>query len=172
MNTVIFKWNPAFSSQTMYSYLSEIIRGNYEGKMEGNWSAWEWQSMMPGDRWYMVKVGCGATGIVGCGTLKGRPYRGKDWSGKGREVYYVDMKTEMMLNPDALPILTSQTLTDRIPEFDWDRGHSGAVLPPDVAERLNRLWDAFVDENRELFIEKAELPTQYNDRIFWKRSKK
>lgn len=169
MNTIIFKWNPAFSSYSMFRNLQGIIQANLDGQMLMKWSAWEWQQMRPGDRWYMVKVGYGATGIVATGTLIGKPYRGDDWSGKGRDVHYVDMEVEMYLNPDALPILTSAVLTSRVPEFDWDRGHSGAVLAPEVATKLNALWDAFVAEHHDLLSEKADTPVEYNDKIFWNK---
>ena len=169
MNTVIFKWNPSFSSYSMFHYLNDLVNCNY-GVTDGfNWSVWEFDKVHEGDRYYWLKLGQGAVGIVGCGTITSEPYEDEDWSGKGRKTYYVDFKPEMLLNPDALPILTNTTLNARIPDFEWDHGHSGIVLNRVQAERLEKLWEAFVTENQEDLEKKAHCGLEENDYIYWNK---
>jgi len=168
MSTVIFKWNPNFSSYNMFGYLYNIVEANYgEGLDDFNWSVWDYDKIHEGDRFYWMKLGYGTVGIVGAGTITSEPYQGEDWSGKGRPTYYVNFRPEILLNPDALPILDVQTLTSRIPEFEWEHGHSGLVLEEDVAARMNKLWDAFVEEHKEEFERKARNQRRHNDYIYW-----
>jgi len=167
MSTVIFKWNPSFSSYSMFYYLHSIVNCNCGDIEDYNWSVWDYDKIHKGDRYYWLKLGPGAVGIVGTGTITSEPYQGEDWSGKGRTTYYVDFKPELLLNPDALPILTSSTLSERIPDFEWDHGHSGLVLNRVQAERLDKLWDSFVLENKEQFERKANSSRRHNDYIYW-----
>ena len=154
MNTVILKWNPAFSSYEMWRYLLDLRGAIKTGTCEFNWSVWDFDKIHAGDRFYWVKLGYGQTGIVSSGLITSEPYRDVDWSGKGRETYYVDFVPDVMLNPDTLPILTSHELSDAIPDFDWFKGHSGMVLSEDQALRLENVWQSFLEKNNGL-LEKA-----------------
>lgn len=149
---MIFKWNPAFSSYSMMHYLEDMYRLREEDCFDYNWSVWDWQEIHEGDRFYMVKVGMyGQTGIVASGEITSEPYKGEDWSGKGRETYYVDFLPDVLLNPDALPILTCRELEQAIPDFEWARGHSGLVLSDLQAQKLEEVWAAFLEKNKAVF---------------------
>ena len=39
------------------------------------------------------------------------------------------------------PIISLEKLTENIPEFDWSRGHSGVLLPDEIADKLIDLLD-------------------------------
>lgn len=152
MKTVIFKWNPAFSSYSMMHYLN-FLNGIREYKeFDYNWSVWNWQEIHKGDRFFMVKVGMyGQTGIVASGEVTSEPYKDEDWSGKVRETYYVDFQPDVLLNPDALPILSCRELERAIPDFEWARGHSGLVLTDLQAQKLEEVWAAFLAKNKTIF---------------------
>ena len=153
MKTVIFKWNPAFSSYSMMHYLNDLNYLREYGLFDYNWSVWDWQQIHEGDRFYMVKVGrYGQTGIVASGEITSDPYKDEDWSGKGRETYYVDFLPDVLINPDALPILTCRELAAAIPDFEWDRGHSGLVLTDEQAARLDILWQEFLQRNAVEYV--------------------
>lgn len=167
MNTVILKWNPSFSSYSMKHFLNSLSDLN-QGYMEDyNWSVWDHERIRAGDRFYWIKLGCGQVGIVGAGTILTNPYEGEDWSGKGRRTFYVDFKPHILLNPDALPLLTTDTLCNHIPDFDWHRGHSGLVLTPEQSVLLNKLWSDYLSANRADFVHKVFHPSSDNDLLFW-----
>lgn len=134
-NTVIFKWNPAISSYTTLDYLMSI----YKEDIRANWSVWDYTKMHKGDTCFMLKVGYGITGIVAKGTITSEPYTDRDWSGKGRTVYYCDFKYQIMINPETFNILSEAVLQDEIPDFEWHGGHSGLVLSSTQAHSLNKL---------------------------------
>ena len=154
MKTVILKWNPAFSSYNMHHYLSDLIDMVTEYEPDYNWSVWDWNQIHEGDRFFWVKVGMyGQTGIVASGKITSEPYKDEDWSGKGRETYYVDFLPDVAINPDALPILSCKELANAIPDFEWDKGHSGLVLTDEQAEKLEQVWADFLAKNDIPFTE-------------------
>lgn len=165
MNTVILKWNPAISSYNMIRFLQNIVREDNEG----NWSIWEYDRVHKGDRFFMLKVGNGATGIVSYGRLTSDPYVSADWSGQGRKVYYCDLYHDIMISPATFSILSSEQLEDAMPDFDWHKGHSGAVLSPEQAAVFGKLWQAYLLENVAEFRSRLELIDGrglWNDQLF------
>lgn len=82
-----------------------------------NWCVWDYENVKKGDRFFMVKVGPGTNGVVMSGIFTSEPYQDKDWSGKGRKVFYMDMQINEMIHPDRCSILTSEMLTAEIQDF-------------------------------------------------------
>lgn len=167
MKTVIFKWNPCFSSYSMFHFLRNIIELNFDEMEDFNWSVWAFDQIHKGDRYYWMKLGQGQMGLVGAGTIISEPYESEDWSGKGRKTFYVDFEPEIMINPDAMPILNVQTLNARIPDFEWDHGHSGLVLTDTQAEALDKLWKAYIEEHKAELEKKSERTEMENDLVYW-----
>lgn len=134
-----------------------------------NWSIWEYEQVRAGDEFYILKVGGGATGIVSTGLLTSEPYISGDWSGQGRKVYYCDYTAKLMLNPETMPILTSAALQEEIPDFDWQRGHSGAVLTPEQSQSFRTVWASYLNTavpefyRRLDFIDQRQLD---NDQLY------
>ncbi len=149
-NVVILRWNPGISSVSMFNFLLDI--SNEEPW--GNWSIWEHNRVRQGDRFFLLKVGYGTTGIVATGKLTSEPCMDEDWSGRRRQIYYCDYCADVMINPDALPILETNQLEDIIPEFDWHNGHSGEVLHPELGQRLVTRFETYLRENAPFFKER------------------
>ena len=98
-NTFILRWNPAISSYTMGRLDSDMEEwaGGYWSD-DFDWSIHEWQSAHKGDRFFMLRVGEGNTGLFAAGRFTTEPYKSDDWSGKGREVYYMGMEFETIFH--------------------------------------------------------------------------
>lgn len=81
------------------------LRAKHENCIEEyfNWSVWDWEHAQACDRFYLVRVGEGNTGIVMKGVLSSEPFEAEDWSGKGRQVFYMDMEPDIIINPDKAP---------------------------------------------------------------------
>lgn len=152
MNTIILFWNPTISSYKLDDFQSEL---EDFGWADMNWSVWDYEHAHKGDRFFMVRCGAGKTGICMSGKFISDPYQGEDWSGRGRVTYYMDMLPDVMIHPDYRPILSTETLMHAIQGFDWTGGHSGRVLQPDLAEKLETLWTDFLKKNEEMFIVRA-----------------
>ena len=141
--TFILFWNPAIQSFTIQRYLN-MMSHFYNAKM--NWSVWEHEKAHKGDRFFMIRCGKeGPNGLVMSGYFKSEPYRGEDWSGRGREVYYMNLDLEYAGHPDSI-ILTPEILTKNFPDFDWFAGHSGRLFSAEDAPKLEMLFDVYLKQ--------------------------
>lgn len=138
--TLILKWNPAISSYTMERFLEDLQDHMF---YDFDWSVWEHEQLVPGDRFFLVRVGEGNTGIVMAGSVISRAYKGEDWSGKGRETYYAYLEIADAYDSDRTPIITTEQLQEAIPDFKWDGGHSGLYLTDQQSEALELLYENF-----------------------------
>lgn len=144
MKTIILMWNPAISSYKMETfeedleYLADGWESNY------NWSIHEYDKVKDGDRFYMIRCGNGNTGIVMSGVLIEEPYIDEDWAGRGRKIYYMDMEPDYMVHTDKVEtFISTDQLMRELPGFDWTGGHAGRVLPEDLAEKLETIWNEY-----------------------------
>ncbi len=158
MKTFILMWNPAISSFKKEEFNEMISADEYP---ELNWAVWDWKEAEEGDRFFMVRVGEGNTGIVLAGHFESDPWKGEDWSGKGREVYYVDLDVDSIIDSDRDAYITTEQLTDAIPEFDWTGGHSGRLVTPEVALKLVMLWMQYLFTHHDIFDDKVAWISSY-----------
>jgi hypothetical protein len=140
-NTVILMWNPQISSRKLDDHNSSIP---YMLTEFYNWSVWEHDKAKCGDRFFLVRCGEGRTGIAISGVFISQPYELDDWSGRGRQTFYMDMMPNVILNPDTAPMLTTEQLQKEIPSFDWTGGHSGRLLTVEEARKLEKLWKEYI----------------------------
>lgn len=147
-NTIILFWNPEVSSFKLADFQELLENMEYENM---NWSIWEHEKAHFGDRFFMVRCGKENTGICMSGYIVSEPYVDKDWSGKGNVVYYTDIAIDHMINPTCLPILPSEDIRKEIPDFDWLGGHSGRLLPPESAAKLETMWNTFLLQHSSMF---------------------
>lgn len=153
MKTVILMWNPAISSFRMEDFRKCIqVMKNHVGddqywddKERGclDWSVWDYKEVEYGDRFFMIRVGEGNTGLVMSGTIDSNPYKGEDWSGKGRKVFYCDLHIDAMIDTERMPYISTQQLTDAIPGFDWTGGHSGRVIGKLMGDKIEAMWQEY-----------------------------
>jgi hypothetical protein len=173
MSTFILKWNPAISSIRLDA--AERMQRNFPF-FDLNWSVWEHERVEVGDRFYMLRVGDGNTGITMHGMLSSEPELGEDWSGKGRETYYCDLLVSYLFDSETMPIITTEELEAAIPDFDWRRGHSGVALSAEQERKLDRLFFDYrkrhpeliadLDTRRQLMVQKSAVDS-IRGHLFW-----
>lgn len=156
INTFILMWNPSISSYTMERFETDLADMANGGFLDGfNWSVWEHTKAKEGDHFFMVKVGPGSNGIVMCGIFTSDPYISEDWSSKGRVVHYMDMDVDLIIHPDKCPLLSAEILSKEIPDFTWDKGHSGQLLSHEQASKLKQMWEKYLEDNSDIFKPRA-----------------
>ena len=148
MKTFILEWRPAISSYKMEDFVNDL---NYLEYGEFNWSVWDWEKARSGDNFYMVKCGEGCTGIVMKGFFVSEPYEADDWSGRNRQVHYMDLRPTYMIHPDMSPVITTEELEKVMPDFQWNGGHSGRMLSEEQSAVLDGMWDRYVSQFGEDF---------------------
>lgn len=152
-NTVILFWNPEISSFKVDAYQSLLEHMDYS---DMNWSIHEHEKVHFGDRFFMVCCGKETAGVCMSGYIVSEPYIDEDWAGKDRVVYYADIAIDCMINPTCLPILPSEEIMKEIPDFDWLGGHSGRILAPEAAVKLEALWKTFIQQHATMFGLRAD----------------
>lgn len=152
MKTFILFWNPEISSYKLSDFQEDLENIGYA---DMNWSVYEHEAAASGDRFFMVRCGEGKTGVCASGYFSSDPTKDENWRGKGEPVYYMGLQPDAMLNPDYTPILTTDELCNAIPSFDWKGGHSGRLIEPALAEKLETMWKNFLEEHKDASVVRA-----------------
>ncbi len=137
----LMRWNPSFSSFTEANFKECLESKNSYDMFRLNWSIFEWQEARRGDTFYMMREGDEFAGIAFIGQFTSDPYPGDDWAGSTKRRMYVDMVSIYSLNLGEKPHASLKRLQQAIPEFDWAHGHSGVLLPEEVAKKLEKLFE-------------------------------
>lgn len=141
--TFVMRWNPEISSHKVTDF-EHAMEDFYEEGFYYDWSIFDYEKVHVGDRFFMLKVGNGNTGIVMSGIIVSLPYKDEDWSGKGRDVRYVRMIPDCMVHPDKSKMVTIQMLEETLPGVNWNEGHSGVLLSDEQACKFDNLWQSFM----------------------------
>ena len=137
--TFIMRWNPEISSYKLVDF-EHAMEDFYTEGFYYDWSIFDYKKVHIGDRFFMLKVGNGNTGIVMSGIIISLPYRDKDWSGKDRDTWYVRMLPDCMIHPNKSKMVSIQTLNSALPGVNWNEGHSGVLLNKEQTTKFNEIW--------------------------------
>jgi len=160
--TFIMRWNTDISNYTL-SEFENAMEDFFDEGFYYDWSIWDYQKAHIGDHFYMIRTGEGANGVVMRGTIIGTPYPDEDWSGKGRKVYYIRMSLTNMIHPERTPLLlTTDELTEAIPDFNWKEGHSGEILSDSQADKLEDVWKDYIERTYAISSEEV-VEGDFND---------
>ncbi len=138
--TYLMRWNPSISSFTEKDF-EECVTNMVHGMFRMNWSIYEWEEARRGDMFFMMRVGDDKAGIVFLGQFITDPYPSDDWAGSTKRRMYVDMVCMNPVEPGAKPRISLEKLQNAIPEFEWSKGHSGALLSDEVFTKLEELLE-------------------------------
>lgn len=155
MATAVLRWNPAISNVKE----SDFIHWRDEGAL-GNWSMWDYERAEEGDRFVMLRVGDGPTGVVMTGVLASDAYPAPDWSGKGRNTHYCDLFPHLVPPADR-PLIPMAELVAAIPDVEWNAGHSGVYLNDEQETKLWKLLKTRILTRREELAVGGGLQTSY-----------
>ena len=80
------------------------------------------------------------------GVFTSEPFVGDDWnkSRGSKQIHYMDMQPNFIINPETMPIITTEQLQKAIPDFEWRRGHSGTLLTVEQAQKLEKLFAEYL----------------------------
>lgn len=147
--TYLMRWNPSISSFKEKDY-EDCVANLEHGMFRMNWSIYEWQEARRGDTFYMLRVGDYKAGIVFNGQFISDPYPGDDWAGSTKRRMYVDLICMYPTDPREKPGISLERLKNEIPGYDWSKGHSGALLPEEIATKLDEMDDEEEDDDSPL----------------------
>ena len=136
----LMRWNPSISSFTEKDF-EECVENMVHGMFRMNWSIREWEEARRGDLFFMMRTGDDKAGIVFIGQFISDPYPDDDWKGTNKRRMYVDMIITNSVEPGAMPRVSLEKLQKAIPEYEWAKGHSGALLPDDIVTKLDEMCE-------------------------------
>lgn len=185
-NTFILFWNPDISSYTLERLVHDLDYEICNEEAGFNWSVWEHEKAHEGDKFFMVRckkapvegkiypdgkqvwepVFDETCGICMYGEFISEPYQGEDWSGKGRQTFYMDMLLKFIVNPDKIKMVTVAELMEKIPGFDWTGGHSGRLIDDDKVQALKNLVSDWFTANEKTFLGNDEDTAYYTKASF------
>lgn len=148
MATFLLNWNPR-----RWDWLEledEIALLREQGWLEGRWSCGVTKSIVPGDRFFLMRLGQPPKGIMGSGWIKSSPFRSLHWddvlAAEGREALFVDIVFDSLLNADFDHLLELDFLRnhDALGQMNWLTQASGVHIPDPVADELQRQWSDFL----------------------------
>ena len=142
MKAYLFGWNPI---KFKWENLDEDIKKlSATGELTDNWSVVSHKTIQQGDRAYIVRVGLEPKGIFASGFIASEPYLA--WR-KGRHYYRIDIKLDILLNPDKQSILTLDILkTGDLAAQTWTPQASGISIRPELVDELEGVWQDFLTQ--------------------------
>lgn len=153
MKTYIFTWNP---DNWPWDYFDRVVAESQAGNaVKDHWSTGNNRSIKKDERFFMLRQGNEGRGIVATGHTTSNGYQDRHWDGSNRQANYAKVVFDTIV-----PIaerLTTEVLTDEIPEYNWLRVQaSGVSLPSPLAERLEQLWREHLGG---VYLHSGEQPT-------------
>ena len=144
--TFVLMWNPDSSATALEDHIRNI-RDIFNDEITGK--IYEWEEARMGDRFFVVSTGGSHLGVVMTGVFGSQPYLSPQWTGKGRKQYVIDLEPNMILNPETVPMLTTEQIEQAIPSFMWRGGYSGRMLTEGQARALETLYAPYLDGIKE-----------------------
>jgi len=149
INTFLFAWNPVKFEWPEIAEQSQLLRSG--GKVVEDWSCASHKKVKKGDRAFISLVGVGTRGIFASGYIVSEPFIGRNK--KGKENYRVLIDLDVLLNPNAEPILTLDLLAiGKLGKQLWTPQASGISIRPELTEELEALWEDFQNTDITQFI--------------------
>ena len=128
----IMRWNPEVSNLSVEEY----AKLRKEPRPTLRWSIWNWQEARKGDLFVMMREGKENPGIIFHGEFLGEPFLCESWRDKGKMEHCIELSMESPTNPVLRPLMSLEELTEKIPDMNWRRGHSGVLLTQEQSKKL------------------------------------
>lgn len=143
--TYILTWNPDERTWTdMAGKIAEIAHCGY---YDDDWNCTA--NMEKGARVFLLRQRKEPRGIVASGIATSDVYEREHWDGSGRQIPYVAVRFDAILDGEAEPILTIGELRENVPIPNrWVPRNSGQAIPPDAANTLETVWKSFLQHRK------------------------
>ena len=143
MATYLLTWNPRkWHWETLEDDLDTF---RTEGLWITSWSCGNRKAIFPEDRVFLIKQGPQKPrGIFASGYVTHGPKTARHFTDHSKQAKYIDIEFDVLLDPRA-DVLPRERL-DRSPfsSVNWGTQSGGIAISPDVASRLEDIWDEHV----------------------------
>lgn len=151
MRTYLLAWNSTLWKWYKLSKISADVRNGKD--VFDRWGTGTSKKVGKGDRFFIIRLGEEPRGIFASGQVVSDAYEDIHWREEksllGEMTNYVQIKYDMLLNPDTDAILPREIL--RQPPFskmNWDIRMSGIRIPDSIASELEIIWKSVIKNNK------------------------
>lgn len=142
VSTYLFAWNPKRWAWTDLE--AQIEQIGLSGHADNRWSSGNTKQILPGSRFFLIRLGVELKGIIGSGVTLCAPDYGPHWdedkAASGSETLYCDIRFDH-LSEDVL-VTWEELHQPPFSSFRWGVQASGISIPAPVAEALEVLWQS------------------------------
>lgn len=156
MATYLFAWNPRrFVWGSLDRELETVRR---MGTLTDRWSCGNNKNIHPGSRFFLIRLGDLHRGIVGSVRVLSRPQPDLHWdrgrAARGDQTMFVDIAFDVLSKE---PLVDWQTLKKApFNGFHWGIQMSGVMIPPVVANALEKRWFEITPRKGSLIPEEVQ----------------
>ncbi len=135
MSSFLYTWNPSLWNWEDRDHAIESVRS--EGQYRFSWSCGITRKIVPGDTFFLIRLGVDPKGIIGFGDILSEPNEFPHWDNEkaweGKKV----LKTDILFRAlSDTPILSLEDLKALNPGIQWTPQNSGIQIPADVSEAI------------------------------------
>lgn len=142
MSTYLFAWNP--KRWTWADLDAQIEQVGLSCHADNRWSSGNTKQILPGSRFFLIRLGVEPKGIIGSGVTLSTPDYSPHWdeskAASGSETLYCDIRFDY-LSDDVL-VTWEELQQPPFSSFRWGVQASGISIPTPVAEALEMLWQS------------------------------
>lgn len=146
MATYLLTWNP--NKWEWEDFDDNLKQVRQTGYCEGSWSCGSTKKIMPGDRFFLIRLGMPQRGIFASGTVISNVFEDAHWESNDNNystyALYVQVHFDVILDPNK-SMLVRQRYTETDNErMNWYPQNSGITIPSKIAELLENEWNNFL----------------------------
>ena len=141
------KWAPEASSFRCWDFLDDLVKSKQMNEDDYVWEVKNHSKIQCGDTLFLEKNGqYGQKGIVMGAIITSNPFRDIDMFFDGPDHFYVTYYPFLMLNPDAVPIISYEMLRRAMPRGAW-KNQQETILSRSDDEKFHALVKRFLKDN-------------------------
>lgn len=138
MTSFLYIWNP---EKWQWSDLQNVIfQVNNDELLDLYWSCGNTKKIVPGDTFFLMRLGVDPKGIIGFGFVLSTPYLLPHWDKKKAKDGKTALRTDILFRALAEePFFSLAHLSSRYPNFLWTPQSSGMTVPSEISAELIKL---------------------------------
>lgn len=142
--TIILKLLPDESYCLSHSFQDGKVSYLY---VHGDWNPEDWKEVHKGSEFFLIQNMDGSPGISMHGIINSDAQDYGSFPGTEKGVVGTHLLTDLYIDIDKYRLLSTNTLTTLMPDFDWNAPFSGHPLPEQYVAKLHQIWYEYLAMN-------------------------
>ena len=153
-NIIILKLLPDESNCLSHNYQEGKVSYQY---VHGDWNPEDWKVVHKGAEFFLIQNMDSSPGISMHGIIYSDAKDHGPFPGTEKGIVGTHLLANTYIDIDKYRLLSTNTLQNLMPDFDWDSPFSGHPLPEQYAAKLHQIWHEYLAMN-DIFINNQSAP--------------